>query len=81
MSLSVPLPASPDETQHNRESKTIKLPKPKFSSAACQLRTHVFHSCDLVSHQVHILPANINTENYFINFFSVTQQKQNKCIV
>lgn len=62
MSLSVPLPASPNSTKkQQKNTNTVRndqrLSARKFSIDACQLTTYVSHSCDLVSHRVHILPA------------------------
>lgn len=69
-SLSVPLPASPDGTPNDSTNSSLRkyqrLRRRNFSNAArldtVTKTTHVFHSCDPVSHRVHILPANQNRE-------------------
>lgn len=83
-SLSVPLPASPETTQNSSTTfasgSTVDWERKTFSTLLClriiSKSTHVFHSCDPVFHQVHILPAN-QTVCCCISYFLARQQMRN----
>lgn len=82
-SLSVPLPASPEipQTAVQPLCQTVPSTGKETLSKLLFLRiisksTHVFHSCDPVFHQVHILPAN-QTVCSCISYFLARQQMRN----